>query len=78
VRVGHVTYYTDPASPASWAVEPALRRLPARFGDGGAISYVSGGLARAIRDPPSMLRDVLGAAAESAMPADPRVREAAT
>jgi predicted DsbA family dithiol-disulfide isomerase len=73
VRAVHVTYYTDPASPACWAVEPVLRRLLARFGDRVAISYVMGGLARAIADPLSMMRDVLGAAAESAMPVDPRL-----
>jgi putative protein-disulfide isomerase len=73
VRVVHVTYYTDPASPACWAVEPVLRRLLGRFGDRVAISYVMGGLARAIADPLTMMRDVLGAAAESAMPVDPRL-----
>jgi predicted DsbA family dithiol-disulfide isomerase len=69
----HVTYYTDPASPRSGGEEPALRRLLTRFGERVAISYVMGGLARDIADPLSMLRDVLGAAAESAMPVDPRL-----
>jgi putative protein-disulfide isomerase len=73
VRAVHVTYYTDPASPASWAAEPALRRVLARFGDGVAISYVMGGLARRIDDPLGMLRKVLDVAAESAMPVDPRL-----
>lgn len=44
-----------------------------RFGDGVSFSYVMGGLARDIEDPLRMLRDMLGAAAESAMPIDPRV-----
>jgi predicted DsbA family dithiol-disulfide isomerase len=73
VRVVHVTYYTDPGSPRSWAAEPALRRVLTRFGDGVSISYVMGGLARRIEDPLRMLRDVLAAAAESAMPVDPRL-----
>jgi predicted DsbA family dithiol-disulfide isomerase len=73
VRVVHVSYYTDPASPRSWAAEPVVRRVLSRFGEGVSISYVMGGLARDISDPLSMLRDVLGAAAESAMPVDPRL-----
>jgi putative protein-disulfide isomerase len=73
VRAVHVTYYTDPASPASWAGEPALRRALARFGEGVSISYVMGGLARRIDDPLRMLRKVLDVAAESEMPVDPRL-----
>jgi predicted DsbA family dithiol-disulfide isomerase len=73
VRAVHVTYYTDPGSPGSWAAEPALRRMLTRFGDGVSISYVMGGLARRIEDPLRMMRDVLDAAAESAMPVDPRL-----
>jgi predicted DsbA family dithiol-disulfide isomerase len=73
VRAVHVTYYTDPASPRSWAGEPALRRVLTRFGEGVSISYVMGGLARSIDDPLRMLRDVLDAAADSAMPVDPRL-----
>ena len=69
----HVTYYTDPASPGSWGEEPSLRRVLARFGEGVAISYVMGGLARRIDDPLRMLREVLDVAAESAMPVDPRL-----
>jgi predicted DsbA family dithiol-disulfide isomerase len=73
VRAVHVTYYTDPGSPGSWAAEPALRRVLTRFGDGVSISYVMGGLARRIEDPLRMMLDVLHAAAESAMPVDPRL-----
>jgi protein-disulfide isomerase-like protein with CxxC motif len=47
VTVVHVIYYTDPACPWSWAAEPALRRIEGEFGDGVAITYVMGGLARA-------------------------------
>ena len=41
-----VRYYTDPACPASWAAEPALRRLMVEFGADLAITYVMGGLGR--------------------------------
>jgi predicted DsbA family dithiol-disulfide isomerase len=73
VRVVHVTYYTDPASPQSWAAEPVLRKVLTRFGAGVSISYVMGGLARNIQDPLGMLREILVAAAESEMPVDPRL-----
>ncbi len=73
MRAVHVTYYTDPVSPGSWAAEPALRRVLTRFGDGVSVSYVMGGLARNIEDPLGMLRELLRAAAESAMPVDPRL-----
>jgi predicted DsbA family dithiol-disulfide isomerase len=36
----HVTYYTDPACPWSWAAEPAVRRLLVEFGDDISITYV--------------------------------------
>ena len=73
MRAVHVTYYTDPASPESWGDEPALRRVLARFGEEVSISYVMGGFARRIDDPLRMLRAVLDVAAESEMPADPRL-----
>ena len=44
-----VRYFTDPACPASWAAEPALRRLMVEFGDDVQITYVMGGLARELR-----------------------------
>ncbi|MDQ3849343.1 MAG: DsbA family protein [Actinomycetota bacterium] len=69
----HVTYYTDPACPWSWAAEPAFRRLLARFGDELRITYVMGGMARRFGDPVHVLGEVLDAAAESAMPVDPRL-----
>jgi putative protein-disulfide isomerase len=68
----HVTYFTDPACPWSWAAEPALRRTSAEFGDDVRITYVMGGLAREFRDPVQSMREVLDAAAESGMPTDPR------
>jgi predicted DsbA family dithiol-disulfide isomerase len=69
----HVTYFTDPACPWSWAAEPALRRVSAEFGDDVRITYVMGGLAREFQDPVRSMREVLDAAAASGMPTDPRL-----
>jgi putative protein-disulfide isomerase len=69
----HVTYFTDPACPWSWAAEPALRRVLVEFGDDIAVTYVMGGLAREFRTPVETMRHVLDAAAASAMPTDPRL-----
>jgi putative protein-disulfide isomerase len=41
-----VRYYTDPACPWSWSLEPTIRRLMVEFGDGLSWTYVMGGLAR--------------------------------
>jgi predicted DsbA family dithiol-disulfide isomerase len=69
----HVTYYTDPACPWSWAAEPGLRRLQSEFGAALDITYVMGGLAREFRKPLETMRHVLDAAEASGMPVDPRV-----
>jgi predicted DsbA family dithiol-disulfide isomerase len=69
----HVTYYTDPACPWSWAAEPGLRRLQAEFGDSLSFTYVMGGLAREFHKPIETMHHVLDAAAASGMPVDPRV-----
>jgi putative protein-disulfide isomerase len=69
----HVTYFTDPACPWSWAAEPAVRRLLVEFGEGVSITYVMGGLAREFREPVKTMRHVLDAAAASGMPTDPRL-----
>jgi predicted DsbA family dithiol-disulfide isomerase len=69
----HVTYYTDPACPWSWAAEPAVRRLQVEFGEEVSITYVMGGMAREFRKPLETMRHVLDAAAASGMPTDPRV-----
>jgi predicted DsbA family dithiol-disulfide isomerase len=69
----HVTYYTDPACPWSWAAEPGLRRLQAEFGDSLSFTYVMGGLAREFRRPTETMHHVLDACAASGMPVDPRV-----
>jgi putative protein-disulfide isomerase len=69
----HVTYFTDPACPWSWAAEPAVRRLQVEFGEDVSITYVMGGLAREFRKPVETMHHVLDAAAASAMPTDPRL-----
>jgi putative protein-disulfide isomerase len=69
----HVTYYTDPACPWSWAAEPAVRRLLVEFGHDVSITYVMGGLAREFRTPVETMRHVLDAAAATGMPTDPRL-----
>jgi predicted DsbA family dithiol-disulfide isomerase len=73
VGVVHVTYYTDPACPWSWAAEPGLRRLQTEFGGSLRITYVMGGLAREFQKPVETMHHVLDACAASGMPVDPRV-----
>jgi predicted DsbA family dithiol-disulfide isomerase len=73
VSAVHVTYYTDPACPWSWAAEPGLRRLQSEFGATLSITYVMGGLAREFRKPVETMHHVLDACAASGMPVDPRV-----
>jgi predicted DsbA family dithiol-disulfide isomerase len=65
-------YFTDPASAASWAVEPCLRRLMVEFGADVQITYVMGGLARDLEDR-SLLGEWLDVADRSGMPVDPRL-----
>jgi putative protein-disulfide isomerase len=67
-------YHTDPGCPASWAAEPALRRLLVEFGADLSITYVMGGLAREYAEPhePRLL-DWLEHADRSGMPVDPRL-----
>jgi putative protein-disulfide isomerase len=68
-------YYTDPACSASWAAEPALRRLMVEFGPDLQIEYVMSGLAReySSRDTARLIADWLNAAERSGMPVDPRL-----
>jgi putative protein-disulfide isomerase len=70
-----VTVFTDPFCPWSWAVEPQLRRLQVEFGAALAFTFVIVGLRRRIEaaDARALALDCLDAAAESGMPADPRV-----
>ena len=73
VAVVRVICLTDPADAASWAAEPARRRLEVEFGDDVRITYVMAGLAREFTDPAAQARAVLAAAASSGMPADVRL-----
>jgi predicted DsbA family dithiol-disulfide isomerase len=67
-------FFTDPACPASWASEPALRKLVVEFGDEVQITYVMGGLARELEPPhEARLLSWLDAARRSGMPIDPRL-----
>jgi predicted DsbA family dithiol-disulfide isomerase len=67
-------YHTDPACPASWAAEPALRRLVVEFGADLSITYVMGGLAREYEAPyESRVMEWLEHADRSGMPFDPRL-----
>ncbi len=67
-----VRYYTDPACSASWAAEPALRRLKLEFGADLSITYVMGGLARVYEgDITPMIVAWLDASSRSRMPVDP-------
>jgi putative protein-disulfide isomerase len=67
-------YHTDPACPASWAAEPALRRVLVEFGADLSITYVMGGLAREYAAPHEpRLVEWLEHADRSGMPFDPRL-----
>jgi putative protein-disulfide isomerase len=67
-------YITDPASSASWAAEPMLRRMLVEFGNNLSITYVMGGLAREFpASPAPLVREWLDDAERSGMPLDPRL-----
>jgi putative protein-disulfide isomerase len=69
------TALTDPYCPWSWAAEPQLRRLQVEFGASVAFTFVIVGLHRRIEAPDAgaLALATIDAAAESGMPADPRV-----
>jgi predicted DsbA family dithiol-disulfide isomerase len=68
-----VRYFTDPACPASWAAEPALRKLMVEFGSDLSFTYVMAGLFRQYEgDPSRVATDWLDHAERSGMPVDPR------
>ena len=71
----HARYFTDPACPASWAAEPALRRLMVEFGKDLQITYVMGGLARdySKADRLRLVYAWLEYGDSSGMPVDPRL-----
>jgi putative protein-disulfide isomerase len=69
----HTYYYTDPACPWSWALEPALRKLSHELGGSLAFTYVMCGMARQFGDPVPLVADMLEAADRSGMPVDVRL-----
>jgi putative protein-disulfide isomerase len=73
VAIVEASYYTDPACPWSWALEPSLRRLQVEFGSEVSIVPVMGGLAPSFDDPQGELARWLDAFDRSGMPFDPRV-----
>ncbi len=68
-----LSYYTDPACPWSWALEPSLRKLLRVFPESLRVSYVMCGIAREFGDPTGFVRGALGASAASGMPVDVRL-----
>jgi predicted DsbA family dithiol-disulfide isomerase len=66
-------YYTDPACPWSWALEPTLRRLSYELGDTLEIRYVMCGMAREFTDRTGLIADALEASEASDMPVDARL-----
>jgi predicted DsbA family dithiol-disulfide isomerase len=73
IAVVHTYYYTDPACPWSWALEPAVRKLSQEFAGSLSVTYVMCGMAREFGDPESLVRDMLEAADRSGMPVDARL-----
>jgi putative protein-disulfide isomerase len=70
-----VTYITDPASAASWGLEPMVRRLRVEFGAELRFRYVMGGLAREWRpdDYNRLVLEWLAEGESSRMPFDPLI-----
>lgn len=68
-----IRVFTDPLCIWSWASEPAIRFLMTEFGDEVAFTFSMAGLARELHPDEALAHSWLDAAAESSMPADPRV-----
>ncbi len=73
MRVIEASYYTDPACPWSWALEPSVRRLQVELGDAVAIRPVMGGRWPRFEDPQAQVAEWLEACDRSGMPFDPRL-----
>lgn len=69
----HTHYFTDPACPWSWALEPALRRLEHELGENLFISHVMCGMAREFGETKQLALESLDAAERSGMPVDVRL-----
>lgn len=66
-------YYTDPACPWSWSLEPLWRRLERELGGDLAVTYVMGGLARELDPPERWLAEWVRAGGRTEMPVDARL-----
>jgi putative protein-disulfide isomerase len=73
VSVVEVYYYTDPACPWSWALEPALRKLIDKRDESLRLKYVMCGMAKEFGEPVAVVGEILDALAASGMPVDPRL-----
>jgi putative protein-disulfide isomerase len=73
--MAEVAYYTDPACPWSWALEPAVRKLMVEFGGGLEWTLVMAGMGRSLAREPAaragMIEEWLRVAAETQAPLDP-------
>ena len=71
----NVAYYTDPACPWSWALEPTVRKLMVDFGDELEWTFVMGGLGRSLaREPAARAATIeqwLRVSEETQAPLDP-------
>ncbi len=73
IAVVHTYYYTDPACPWSWALEPALRKLSHELGASLRVTYFMCGMARQFGDPIPLVTEILEAGDQSGMPVDARL-----
>ncbi|HTP18321.1 MAG TPA: DsbA family protein [Solirubrobacteraceae bacterium] len=73
IALVHTYYYTDPACPWSWALEPAVRKLGHELRGSLSITHVMCGMAREFGDPVPVVSEMLEAADRSGMPVDPRL-----
>jgi putative protein-disulfide isomerase len=68
-------YYTDPACPWSWALEPTVRKLMVEFGGGLDWTFVMGGLGRSLAREPAaragLIEHWLRVSEETQAPLDP-------
>ena len=69
----HAFYYTDPACPWSWALEPVTRKLSYQLNGSISIQYLMCGMAREFGDPVELIGELLEAGESSGMPVDPRL-----